>query len=72
MVGGFTDVCVHYAFADAHQRDYVCRVVDDCVAGSSYAAHEAALAAMADLQSGCRCNRDTLIEALRAARALSG
>jgi nicotinamidase-related amidase len=66
MVGGFTDVCVHYAFADAHQRDYVCRVVEDCVAGSSYAAHEAALAAMQDLQNDCRCVRDELIDALRA------
>jgi nicotinamidase-related amidase len=66
LVGGFTDVCVHYTFADAHQRDYACRVVDDCVAGSSWAAHEAALAAMDHLQPGCRCNRDALIGSLRA------
>jgi nicotinamidase-related amidase len=74
MVGGFTDVCVHYAFADAHQRDYVCRVVEDCVAGSSYEAHEAALAAMDHLQHGCRCVRDDLISALHAwaAAAASG
>jgi biuret amidohydrolase len=74
MVGGFTDVCVHYAFADAHQRDYVCRVVEDCVAGSSYEAHEAALAAMDHLQHGCHCVRDDLISALRAwaAAAASG
>ncbi|HWJ36931.1 MAG TPA: cysteine hydrolase [Steroidobacteraceae bacterium] len=74
MVGGFTDVCVHYAFADAHQRDYVCRVVEDCVAGSSYSAHEAALAAMEYLQADSRCVRDDLIEALRArsAAAASG
>lgn len=74
MVGGFTDVCVHYAFADAHQRDYVCRVVEDCVAGSSYEAHEAALAAMDHLQHGCGCFRDDLISALRswAASAASG
>ena len=66
MVGGFSDVCVHYAFADAHQRDYVCRVVDDCVAGSSRSAHEAALAAMEHLQPGSRCARDELIVALQA------
>ena len=66
MVGGFSDVCVHYAFADAHQRDYVCRVVDDCVAGSSRSAHETALAAMEHLQPGSRCARDELIVALQA------
>jgi len=65
LVGGFSDVCVHYTFADAHQRDYVCRVVEDCVAGSSQAAHEAALAAMDYLQPGCRCKRDVLIASLR-------
>jgi nicotinamidase-related amidase len=61
MVGGFTDVCVHYSFADAHQRGYTCRVVEDCVAGSSLAAHEAALQAMESLQPGSRCRRDELI-----------
>ena len=66
MVGGFSDVCVHYAFADAHQRDYVCRVVEDCVAGSSLSAHEAALAAMGHLQPDSRCVRDELIVALQA------
>jgi biuret amidohydrolase len=64
MVGGFTDVCVHYTFADAHQRGYVCRVVEDCVAGSTQAAHDAALAAMQYLQLDSRCVRDELIAAL--------
>jgi nicotinamidase-related amidase len=74
MVGGFSDVCVHYAFADAHQRDYVCRVVEDCVAGSSRSAHETALAAMEHLQPDSRCVRDELIVALRSwvATAASG
>lgn len=45
LIGGLTDVCVHYTFVDAHQHDYFCRVVEDCVAGSSDAAHEAALSA---------------------------
>jgi nicotinamidase-related amidase len=64
MVGGFTDVCVHYSFADAHQRGYTCCVVEDCVAGSSLAAHEAALQAMEFLQPGSRCRRDDLIARL--------
>lgn len=64
MVGGFTDVCVHYTFADAHQYGYACRVVEDCVAGSSIDAHEAALAAMERLQPGCRCDSQELIALL--------
>ena len=35
LIGGLTDVCVHYTFADAHQRDFYVRVVTDCVGGSS-------------------------------------
>jgi nicotinamidase-related amidase len=54
LVGGHTDVCVHYTFVDAHQRDYFCRVVEDVVAGSSVDAHEAALQAMEYLQAGAR------------------
>lgn len=54
MCGGFTDVCVHYTFVDAHQRDFHCRVVEDAVAGSSVPAHDAALIAMEYLQHGAR------------------
>ena len=54
LCGGLTDVCVHYTFVDGHQSDYFCRVVEDCVAGSSLAAHEASLCAMEYLQSGAR------------------
>ena len=55
MIGGHTDVCVHYSFVDGHQHDYYCRVVEDCVAGSSREAHEASLRAMEYLQTGaCR------------------
>ena len=46
LVGGLTDVCVHYTFVDGHQRDYFVRVVTDCVGGSSTTAHDAALNAM--------------------------
>jgi len=27
LVGGLTDVCVHYTFVDGHQSDYFCRVM---------------------------------------------
>jgi nicotinamidase-related amidase len=54
LIGGLTDVCVHYTFADAHQRDFYTRVVEDAVAGSSRAAHDASLAAMEYLQAGAR------------------
>ena len=52
LIGGLTDVCVHYTFADAHQRDFYVRVVTDCVGGSSVYLHDAALAAMEYLQAG--------------------
>src|SRR4051812_5430007 len=52
LIGGLTDVCVHYTFADAHQRDYYVRVVTDCVGGSSQYRHDAALDAMEYLQAG--------------------
>ena len=54
LCGCLTDVCVHYTFTDGHQHDYFCRVVEDCVAGSSIAAHEASLNAMEYLQVGAR------------------
>lgn len=50
LVGMLTNVCVHYTFVDAHQGDYVVRVVTDCVSGSSDEAHHAALDAMRYLQ----------------------
>jgi nicotinamidase-related amidase len=52
LVGGLTDVCVHYTFADGHQHDYHVRVVADAVGGSSEAAHAASLQAMEYLQTG--------------------
>lgn len=63
LVGALTDVCVHYTFADAHQHDYRCLVVSDCVAGSSLAAHEAALAAMRYLQRDCLVSSDEVLDA---------
>ncbi len=63
LVGGFTDVCIHYSFVDAHQGDYYCRVVEDCVTGSSPAAHDSALVAMEYLQAGARRNAEEIIAA---------
>ncbi|MEU6146917.1 isochorismatase family cysteine hydrolase [Streptomyces sp. NPDC047081] len=56
LIGGLTDVCVHYTAVDAHQHDYRVRVVTDCVGGSSRPAHDAALRAIHYLQ------RDALVE----------
>lgn len=64
LIGGLTDVCVHYTFVDGHQSDYFCRVVEDCVAGSSVEAHEASLRAMEYLQTGARQNRAAVLAAL--------
>ena len=64
MCGGLTDVCVHYTFVDGHQSDYFCRVVEDCVGGSSVAAHEAALRAMEYLQTGARQSREAVLAAM--------
>ena len=63
LIGGHTDVCVHYTFVDGHQHDYFCRVVEDCVAGSSLEAHEAALRAMEYLQTGARRTSVDVLEA---------
>ena len=66
MIGGHTDVCVHYSIVDGHQHDYFCRVVEDCVAGSSHEAHEAALRAMEYLQTGARRTSAEVIAAFKA------
>ncbi len=66
LCGGLTDVCVHYTFVDGHQSDYYCRVIEDCVAGSSLEAHEAALRAMEYLQTGARRPLDEVLSAMEA------
>ena len=74
LIGGLTDVCVHYTFADAHQRDYYVRVVEDCVGGSSEARHLASLDAMEYLQAGARRSAQEITDAfaaLAAQRALT-
>ncbi|MEM1343833.1 MAG: isochorismatase family cysteine hydrolase [Pseudomonadota bacterium] len=73
LVGGLTDVCVHYTYADAHQHDYHARVISDAVAGSSEAAHTASLAAMEYLQTGAVRTTDAMIAAFATrAKAVSG
>ncbi len=71
LVGGMTDVCVHYTFADAHQSDYYVRVVEDCVGGTSPEAHQASLNAMEYLQTGALRRADDIIAALRQAAAVA-
>ena len=71
LVGALTDVCVHYTFADAHQHDYHCRVVTDCVGGSSRRAHDAALEAMAYLQRDCLVDHDDVLAAFASKRAIA-
>ena len=66
LCGGLTDVCVHYTFVDAHQHDYFCRVIEDCVAGSSIEAHNASLNAMEYLQTGARRSLDETLTAMTA------
>ncbi|QHQ36938.1 cysteine hydrolase family protein [Algicella marina] len=69
MVGGMTDVCVHYTFADAHQHDYYCRVVSDSVGGTSPETHEASLNAMEYLQEGANQTTEEIVTAISAHRA---
>ena len=69
LIGGLTDVCVHYTFVDGHQGDYYCRVIGDCVGGSSTAAHEASLNAMEYLQEGAVLTAEQIAGELGSLRA---
>ena len=64
LIGGFTDVCVHYTFVDAHQRDYRLRVVTDILEGSSERASAAALEAMHYLQHDALVTLDEVLAEL--------
>jgi nicotinamidase-related amidase len=64
LVGGLTDICVHYTAVDAHQHDYRIRVIEDCVGGSSQRAHDAALEAMEYLQRDSRVQSADVLAAL--------
>lgn len=63
LAGGLTDICVHYTFVDAFQRDLYVRVVEDAVIGSTPARHEAALDAMEHLHRGARRTVDEVCAA---------
>ncbi len=62
LIGGLTDVCIHYTAVDAHQHDYHIRVVTDAVAGSSKEAHQYALKAIQYLQRDALINTADLEE----------
>ena len=66
LCGDATNVCVHYTGAGAHQRDYRIKVVEDCCAGSSLEAHEAALAQLDYLQNGARMSLDEVLPEIAA------
>ena len=68
LVGCMTDVCVHYSFVDGHQHDYYCRVVSDCVGGTSPEAHQASLNAMEYLQEGAVLTSDEIIAEISAGK----
>jgi nicotinamidase-related amidase len=72
LIGGLTDVCVHYTFADGHQHDYHMRVVSDCVIGSTHERHTASLSAMEYLQHGAGRTTSEVIDAFAAFAATSG
>jgi len=66
LCGDASNVCVHYTAAGAHQRDYRVKVVEDCCAGSSNKAHEAAMAQIEYLQHGARVTLDEIRDDLEA------
>ncbi len=68
MIGGMTDVCVHYTFVDGHQHDYYCRVVEDSCGGTSEAAHQASINAMEYLQEGAVLSNAQVISEMKSIR----
>lgn len=66
FIGAMTNVCVHYGASHAHQLDYHIRVIEECVAGSSMRAHEAALEQIEYLQTGARAKMADMLEAIAA------
>lgn len=63
LIGGLTDVCVHFTAVDAHQSNYHFYVVTDCVTGSSWKAHEYALKNMKYLQRESNITTADVLEA---------
>ena len=68
VTGVSSDVCVHWTVGEAFQRDFHVRVLEDCVAGTTRADHEASLLIMRNLVSaGQRFVSADLTAALAAA-----
>ena len=65
MCGYLSDVCVHYSFVDAHQRDYRIKVVEDCCGGSTKEAHEYAFQAMKYLQREAPVKLEEILEDIK-------
>lgn len=61
LIGGLTDVCVHFTAVDAHQSNYHFFVVTDAVTGSSWKAHEYALRNMKYLQRESNITTDDIL-----------
>lgn len=66
ITGVCTNICVHYTFIDAHQKDYWVRIPEDCVAAPNLNAHAAALRQMKYLQAESIQNAESIILALDA------
>lgn len=64
IVGDATNVCVHYTSAEAHQRDYRIRVVEEGCAGTSIEEHDATLTAIEYLQAGGRVKLAEILDAI--------
>lgn len=64
ITGVCTNICVHYTFIDAHQKDFWVRVVEDCVAGTSPDAHDDAIKQIRYLQGEAIQNSNDIIKAL--------
>ncbi|WP_084502687.1 cysteine hydrolase family protein [Microbacterium indicum] len=67
LIGGMTDVCIHYTAVDAHQFDYHFRTVSDMVVGSGQELHDAALRAMKYLQRDSLVSSDSVYRWLETA-----
>jgi nicotinamidase-related amidase len=65
ITGAATDICVYLTAMDAHQYDFKVRIPQDCVAGSSQTAHQAALASVERQQKGAIINSSKAAEAFR-------
>ncbi|MCQ2081207.1 MAG: cysteine hydrolase [Lachnospiraceae bacterium] len=63
LIGGLTDVCVHFTAVDAHQYNYHFYVVTDAVTGSTRKAHDFALLNMKYLQRESNITTEDILTA---------